>query len=154
MALLPQRRSTLAPERWEPFRELDEFSERMRRMLEQSFGDLSETVREAAWMPRVDVEETEDAFLLEAELPGVKREDVDVELVDRELVISGELRERERRGILRRRARRTGQFEYRVTLPGDFDRERIEANLAEGVLSVRVPKSERAQRKQIEVRSS
>jgi len=66
--------------------------------------------------------------------------------------VHGEIKERERVGILRRRTRRTGQFDYRVRLPGDVDEEGIEASLEGGVLTVRVPKSERARRRRIEVK--
>ena len=58
---------------------------------------------------------------------------------DSELIISGDIKEKERKGILRRRTRRTGRFEYRVSLPGLSDQEHIEANLHDGVLTVRVP---------------
>jgi HSP20 family protein len=154
--LLPEHRSSVASERWQPLTELDQVSERMRRMLEQTFGGLGwpSPLREAAgWSPLVDIEETDDAFVVEAELPGVQRQDVNVELVGRELTITGEIKERERKGTLRRRARRTGRFEYRVSLPDQVDAEKIEAKLAEGVLTVRVPKSERAPRRQIEIKS-
>jgi HSP20 family protein len=155
--LLPERRAA-APERWEPFQELEQVTERMRRMLEGTFGGfgrwpslLPET---AGWSPLVDIEEQDDAYLLEAELPGVRQEDVDIELVGNELAISGELKEKDRTGVVRRRTRRTGRFDYRVTLPEQVDAEQIEASLAEGVLTVRVPKSERAQRKKIAIKGS
>jgi HSP20 family protein len=160
MALLPERRSAVAPERWEPLRELEQVTERMRRMLDETFGGWPTAgawpslAREALWSPAVDIEETDDAYVLEAELPGVKRDDIDIELVGNELAITGELKERERTGVLRRRTRRTGRFEYRVTLPDQVDADRIEAKLSEGILTVRVPKSERAQRKKIEVKTS
>jgi HSP20 family protein len=70
-----------------------------------------------------------------------------------ELVITGEIKERERRGVLRRRTRRLGRFDYRVTLPGEADPEGIDASLDDGVLTVRVPKPERAQPRRIEVKS-
>jgi HSP20 family protein len=101
-----------------------------------------------------DIEETEDAWIVEAELPGVSRKDIKVELRDSELVISGEIKEKERKGVIRRRARRTGQFEYRVTLPGQPDEENIEANLHDGVLTVRVPKTEKGKPRQIEVKAA
>ena len=143
------------PEQWESLRELEDISTRMRRLLDESLGgELSTRLGERIWSPLVDVEETEDAYVLEAELPGVKEDDIAIELLDNQLVISGEVKERERTGILRRRARRTGRFEYRVSLLGEFDADRIEANLAEGVLTVRVPKGERAKRRRIEVQTS
>jgi HSP20 family protein len=107
-----------------------------------------------SWMPLADIEETEDAWIIEAELPSVKRDDVNVELRDSELIITGEIKEKERKGVLRRRARRTGQFEYRVTLPAPADEEHIEAKLHDGVLTVRVPKSERARPRRIEVKAA
>jgi HSP20 family protein len=85
-------------------------------------------------------------------VPGAKRDDITVELLGDELSIHGEIVERERVGILRRRTRRTGEFAYRVRLPGDVAEEGIEADLDDGVLTVRVPKSERARRRRIEVR--
>ena len=156
--LLPERRRTGAPARWEPFQEFEQVTERMRRMLEETFGGfgrwpslLPET---AGWSPLVDLEEHDDVYVLEAELPGVKREDVDIELVGNELAITGEVREKERTGVVRRRTRHTGRFDYRITLPEQVEAEQIEASLAEGVLTVRVPKSERAQRKKIAVKES
>jgi HSP20 family protein len=100
-----------------------------------------------------NLEEKDDAYVLEAELPGVKREDVTIELVGNELVISGELKEQERTGVVRRRVRRTGRFEYRLSLPEQVDADKVDATLADGVLTVRVPKSERAQRRKIEIKA-
>jgi HSP20 family protein len=136
--------------RWSPISEFEE----LHRQMGQLMGAIPEPGDGAQmWVPDVDIEETEDAWVLEAELPGVEREDVHVEMRESELVISGEIKERERAGILRRRTRRVGQFEYRVTLPGDVDPENIQATLSDGVLTVRVPKSERARPRQIEVQA-
>jgi len=153
--LLPERRPPSAPERWEPLRELEQVTDRMRRMLEQTFGGFgfpSQLTETAAWSPLVDVEEADDAYVVEAELPGVKREDVNIELIGNELTITGQIKQREPKGTVRRRSRRTGRFEYRVTLPDHVDADKIDANLVEGVLTVRVPKSERVQRRTIEVK--
>jgi HSP20 family protein len=150
--LVPERRWTSRQER-SPFADLDQLGERMRRLLEQTFGDLPPGLTETAgWVPAVDVEEQDDAYVVEAEVPGVKREDVNIELVGNELAITGDIKEKERKGVLRRRARRVGRFEFRVTLPNQVDPEKIEAELTDGVLTVRVPKAERAQRRQIEVK--
>jgi HSP20 family protein len=152
--LLPERRSG-SSERWEPLGELEQVNERMRRLLDQTFGGLPVVFREAAaWAPPVDIEEEDDAYVIEAELPGVKREDVNIDLVGRELTISGEIKERQRKGVLRRQTRRIGRFEYRVVLPDEVDSEKVQAKLDDGVLSVRVPKAERAQRRRIEVKQS
>jgi HSP20 family protein len=152
---LPVRRSTGVAERWEPFTEFEQVTERMRRMLEQTFGafGLPSLGERAGWSPLVDIEETDDAYVVEAELPGVDRSAVNVELVAGELTISGEVKEPERTGTVRRRNRRTGRFEYRVNLPGQIDAEKIDARLADGVLTVRIPKSERAPRRKIEIKA-
>lgn len=152
---LPERRSATTTERWEPLSEFEQVTERMRRMLEQTFGGfgLPSLTDRAGWSPLVDIEELDDAYVVEAELPGVDRKDVNVELIGNELTITGEVKERERKGTLRRRTRRTGRFDYRVGLPSQVDPEKIEASLTGGVLTVRVPKSERAQRRQIEVKA-
>jgi HSP20 family protein len=107
-----------------------------------------------AWMPLADIEETEDAWIVEADLPDVDRKDVNVEFRDSELLITGEVKEKDRKGVVRRRARKRGQFEYRVTLPGEVNAEQIEANLHDGVLTVRVPKSEAAKPRRIEVKAA
>ncbi|HEX7084445.1 MAG TPA: Hsp20/alpha crystallin family protein [Gaiellaceae bacterium] len=128
-------------------------TERMRRLLDQTFGGFGlEWAQSRGWTPAVDLEEAEDAYIVEAELPGVKREDVEVELLGNELSIAGECKERERKGAVRRQGRRTGRFEYRLSLPHDVKGDNVEASLSEGVLTVRVPKAERAQRRTIEVK--
>jgi HSP20 family protein len=149
---LPERRSGDSAERWEP---LGEF-ERIRRLLDQTFGGFAlPTIAEvASWSPPVDIEERDDAYMIEAELPGVDRKDVNIDLVGNELTITGEIKEKEREGILRRRTRRIGRFEYRVVLPDQVDPENVEAQLKDGVLTVRAPKSQRAQRRRVEVKSS
>jgi len=128
----------------------------MRRMLEQAFGgaEWSSVLSEArTWAPPVDIEETDEGYVIEAELPGVKREDVNIELIGDELTVTGEIKERERKGVVRRRTRRVGQFELRVVLPDRVESEKIEASLDDGVLTVRAPKAERAARRKIEVKS-
>jgi HSP20 family protein len=132
--------------------ELGQLNERMRRMLEQTFGGMLE--EPAGWVPAVDIEELEDAYVVEAEVPGVKREDVNIEVSGNELTISGEIKVREREGVIRRRTRRVGEFEFRVVLPNEVNAEGIDAKLNDGVLTVRIPKAERAQRRRIEVKSA
>ena len=152
---LPEGRRATTPERWEPFSEFEQVSDRMRRLLEQTFGGFglsTPTIEKGGWSPLVDLEEHDDAYVVEAELPGVKAENVNVELVGNELMITGEIKEKERKGTVRRQNRRTGRFDYRVSLPAHVDPEKVEAKLTDGVLEVRVPKSERAQRRRIEIK--
>lgn len=149
-----ERRSTSTPERWEPMQEIEQTANRMQRLLEETFGGMGLLLMDVtAWSPPVDIEEADDAYIVEAEVPGVKRDDVNIEVVGNELTISGEIKEKERVGIIRRRTRRTGRFEYHVTLPVAVDSDKIDAKLDNGVLTVRIPKSERAQRRRIQVKS-
>ena len=150
---LPVRRRDTAPQpiqRWDPFRELEGLQEQLSQLMQHT----SDGNGAAPFIPLVDIEETEDAWIVEAELPGVKPEDVNVEVRGSELAISGEIKEREREGILRRRTRKTGEFDYHITLPGDADAEKIEADLHDGVLTVRIPKPEQERPRRIDVRSA
>jgi HSP20 family protein len=154
---LPARRSSEAStprptQRWDPFQEFEQLQEEMGRLVHSVWPTAAGNG--GAWMPMADIEETEDAWIIEAELPGVDRDDINVEMREGELVIAGEIKEKERKGVLRRRTRRTGQFEFRVTLPGQVDEEHIDAQLHNGVLAVRVPKSEAAKARRIEVKST
>jgi HSP20 family protein len=152
---LPERRSRLEPERWEPFSELEQVADRMRRMLDQTFAGLGwrSMTEQAGWLPLVDIEETDDAYVVSAELPGIRREDVDIELVGSELTISGEVKDEKHVGTMRKQTRRRGRFDYRVSLPDQVDADKVTANLKNGVLEVRIPRSQKASRKKIEVKS-
>jgi HSP20 family protein len=148
---LTERNSTEGRER--SVDPLDLVTQRMRQLLSQTFdGQAWPSIADSiGWTPVVDIEEQDDTYVVEVELPGVRREDVDMELNGRELSITGQIEERERKGIVRRRARRTGRFAYRVIFPEAVDSERVDAKLDKGVLTVRVPKVEQAGRRKIEV---
>jgi HSP20 family protein len=133
---LQERRTRDTSERAQPLSDV----ERLRKMLDQTFGSFglpALATESVGWTPPVDIEEQDDAYVIEAELPGVEKDDVNIELVSNELTITGEIKEREREGILRKRTRRIGRFEYRVRLPEQVDPDNVEAKLADGVLSVR-----------------
>lgn len=99
-----------------------------------------------------DLEETDDAFVVEIELPGVKKSDVSIDLEGRRLIVHGERKERERTGILRWQTRRVGEFHHEVVVPAEVDEEGIEASLEEGVLSIRLPKALGGKRRRIPLR--
>lgn len=90
--------------------------------------------------PRADVEEMDDAYLVEIELPGVAKHDVEVQQAGRRLIVTGERNERERVGVLRHRTRVLGKFRYELVLPTEVRDDGVDAALAEGVLTIRVPK--------------
>lgn len=145
----PVPRSGGAPARWDPLREFEDLYTQMGRLLETSFGQLTQPA--TGWLPLADVSETDDAYLVEVDLPGVKRNDIDIEVTGNELTITGELKHTERKGLFRKRTRRTGEFEYRTTLPREVDPDRIDATLTEGVLTVRIPKTDTAKRRRIQI---
>ena len=150
---LPVRRRSSEFRRSDPFLELDELQRRFSSLLESTFGDLSGSSF-GGWTPPVDIEETDDSFVVEAELPGVKQDDVSVELSDDQLVIHGEVKERERTGVLRRQTRHRGRFDYRVALPGQVEADKVDASLRDGVLRLELPKSESAKPRRIPIASS
>jgi HSP20 family protein len=150
MAALPTRRRdnmTARPvRRFQPFPEFDQLQAQVGELLESALaGDV------APWVPAVDIEETDDAWIVEAELPGVDKKDVSIEMNDNELVVRGEIKEREREGILRRRTRRVGEFEFRVTMPSQAKADDIDAKLDHGVLRIRVPKAQESQPRRVEI---
>lgn len=155
MPNLPSNRERRAPTpaRWDPWRDMAEMRQRMDRLFEQFMGGMAPD-GDDVFSPPVDLEETDDAWVVEADLPGVKKEDVTVELRDNELEIHGESKEQTRSGVLHRHARRTGQFDYRVALPGEIDAaHEVDAQLNDGVLRVRVPKGEHSQPRRVEIKS-
>lgn len=135
--------------RWNPFDELNRFHHQLATFLD-SFRQLPNLL-DGPFTPLADVEETDDAYLVEIELPGVKRDDVDIEIAGRRVTVHGERKEKERVGILRKRERTVGRFHYEVTLPGDVDEDGVEAHLDEGVLNVRLPKPEHARPRRIQI---
>jgi HSP20 family protein len=133
---------------WEPFREFDEL---WNRMLSRFFAEPAGAAWPQSWTPLVDVEVSDDAWVFEVDLPGEQREDVQIEVDGQVLAISGEIKERERAGVLRHRMRRTGSFSYQATLPAGVDPDRIEAKFDNGVLTVRVPRPEDAKPRRIKI---
>lgn len=88
------------------------------------------TADRSGWSPfPVDIEETDDAYIVEIDLPGVARDDITLAWNDRELTVHGEVKQRERRGFVRQQTRRVGQFHHTVPLPGEVAGEQITANL-------------------------
>ena len=143
---LPIRRTTEAPEPpaqpepprgWDPLAELDQLNRRLAGSLD--LWRQGPAHFDGLFTPPADVEETGDAYLVDIELPGIRKQDLDIEIAGRRLTVRGERKEKERVGILRRRERTVGQFQYEVTLPGHVDDDGINASLDEGVLTVCVP---------------
>ena len=154
MAMLPARRRRAGRNltMYDPNREFEDIYSRMGQLMNMALGDMP-VAADLPWAPLADVSETQDAYVVRAELPGVNKDQVNVEIQDRELVISGEipLPEGDEGRRRHRSTRRTGRFEYRTYLPGDINPEQVNARLSDGVLTVTVPKSEGAKPRRIEV---
>ncbi|MFF5313311.1 Hsp20/alpha crystallin family protein [Streptomyces massasporeus] len=134
-------------------RELDDLRARVDQLMHAAFpgGGTSEFGAAEPWAPLADIEDTEDAYLVELELPGVEKEQITVEVDEGELDIHGDIKEKEHTGVVRRHTRRIGQFDYRTTLPPNSDTEHISADLTNGILTVRVPKTEQGKAHRIEI---
>jgi len=143
--------------RWDPFRELEDMSLRLNRMFNhpvQSQTNGKETIVVADWAPSVDVSETDAAYQIKAEIPDVKKEDMKVTLEDGVLTIQGERKqEREETGRKYHRVERSyGSFARSFTLPELVDEEKVKADFKDGILTLQLPKSEKAKPKSIEVK--
>ena len=149
---LPVRRSdgTAHDLREDPFAELDRLNRQLSEYLE-SWRRLPTLLGEG-FTPLGDVEETDDAFTVEIELPGVRKDDLDIEVAGRRLTVTGERKERQRVGILRRRERVVGRFHFEVVLPADVEEDGVEAHLDDGVLTIRLPKPVSDRPRRIQVR--
>ena len=142
--------------RWEPFREFTTLQNEMNRLFNTVFdapapGNGGSTMRR--WMPAMDLVETEDHFVLRADLPGMKEDDVKIELEDGTLTVSGERKaehESKNEGYYRVE-RAFGAFSRSLTLPKGTDAERVAASFDRGVLEVRIPKPEERKPKKISI---
>jgi HSP20 family protein len=137
--------------RWEPLRELGTLQSEMNRLFSTAFDGPTPTgATMRRWMPPMDLVESGDDFVLRADLPGMGEEDVNIELEDSTLTISGERKaEHEAQGEgFYRVERATGSFSRSLTLPKGVDPEAVSARFDRGVLEVRIPKpAERKPRK-------
>lgn len=152
---LPMRRGRYSSRRWDPFAGLvpfDDLFDQMSRMLTNAFPDVAR-ISVHSWSPPVDIQETEDAYLVEADLPGVRPDDVTIDLQGKDLRIGGEYGTTEQGEGEQQQARRTGRFDYRLTLPGEVRSESCAANLENGVLRLRLPKVSTGTRQRIPVQA-
>lgn len=132
--------------RWDPLAEFEAMRDRMNRL----FGEVAGGGPGRMATPDVECDESADAWLVEARLPGFAPDDVSVELVERELSIIAR-RESEDAPQPGGRTMRRGDFSYHVTLPGEVDASGVEAQMDNGVLQVKLPKSPAAKPHRIEV---
>ncbi|OIR02284.1 spore protein SP21 [mine drainage metagenome] len=142
--------------KWDPFRELDDVSSRLNRI----FGRMpsrpasdNEMLAVADWMPSVDISETDAAYLIKGEIPGVNKEDVKVTIQDGMLTIQGERKQEkeEKNKKFHRVECSYGNFMRSFRVPDDADESGVKAEFKDGMLNVTLPKSEKAKPKSINV---
>jgi HSP20 family protein len=144
---------------WNPWKDLEELEKRLStiwgRPSVKGEGE-KEAMTVAEWSPLVDISEDEKEYLVKAELPEVKKEDVKLTVQDNVLSITGERKyEKEEKGKKYHRVERSyGSFMRSFTLPEDADGTKVAAEYKDGVLKVHLPKSEKAKPKSIEVKVS
>lgn len=140
--------------RWEPARELDSLQTEMNRLF-SSFFEPGAPAGAAArrWVPSMDMIETDEHFVLKADLPGMKQEDIAIEFEGDTLSISGERSERheQKDGGFVRLERASGAFRRTLTLPKGVNPEAVEATYADGVLEVRIPKPEERRPRRVQI---
>jgi HSP20 family protein len=137
--------------RWDPFRELTALQTEVNRLFSRTGnGDVTER---QSWTPSVDVIETDDTIELKAELAGMDPKDINIEVQDNVLTVSGERRfeEEVKEDKYYRIERRYGSFTRAIALPQTADESKIQAKYENGVLEVTIPKTEVAKPKKISV---
>jgi HSP20 family protein len=138
----------------DPYREMEEINNRFSQLIRSFFGDGQSMTRMGGWSAMtlpVDVEETDDAYVVDIDLPNVDPHNVTIEMRGEELRISGEFEQPERAGVMRQQNRRSGQFEYLIDLPSDVDPNRVDATYHNGVLTVTAGKAQGSQTRRIEI---
>lgn len=141
---------------WDPMRDLSSIQEKMNQLFEDTFSRTrgrDEALGKGMWTPAVDIFETEDAVVVKAEIPGVERDQIAVQIKDGILTLHGERKfEKEvKEENYHRIERAYGTFHRSFSLPSSVEQDKISAKFNEGVLEVTLPKKERAKPKQIKV---
>lgn len=139
-------------EPWKPFREMVSLRDAMDRLFEDSVVTPKFS---NAGMPKIDMRETKDSVIVKAELPGIAEEEIDVEILDNIMTISGEKKsdiEEEKDGYFYQESH-SGTFSRSFTLPSEVKAEKAEAEMKNGVLTITVPKIEAKKAKKIAIKA-
>lgn len=145
----------MAVGRWDPFRDLLSIQNEMNRLFGRTYGSAPTDVETGGtWAPALDVYETKERYVVVVELPGMTTGDVDITVEDNVISLKGErtFYEGVSEDAFHRVERRFGPFQRRIALPQQCDTARIAASMADGVLTIDVPKAETAKPKRIEVK--
>jgi HSP20 family protein len=152
MNIVKWQRPTLST--WPSFGRLSDLRDEIDRLFESPLSELTRTSQLlSGWTPALDVYENKDNFVVKAELPGMKKEDIEVSLHDGSLSISGERKteSKHEEGGVYRAERFFGRFQRTVTLPTAVAADKVKAAYNDGVLTITLPKTEEAKPKKIDV---
>jgi HSP20 family protein len=150
----------MAITRWRPFRDFLTIQDEMNRLFDDFFGrsagsigPATRTEWEEAWSPSVDVSETKDNVIVNAEIPGMSKEDVKVTVQDNILTLSGEKKQEkeEKNGSYHRIERSYGSFRRSFTLPTFVQADKVKAAYKDGILKITLPKTEEVKSKEIPI---
>ena len=143
--------------RWDPLNHLSTLRSEIDRLFESPFAGFSEGLQPfmSGWSPALDVREDKDNFFVRAEIPGMKKEAIEISLHEGVLTLSGERKEEKthENAEIHRSERFVGRFQRTLTLPAHVDAEKVKATYQDGILTVTLPKAETAKPKQIQVKS-
>ena len=139
--------------RWDPMRELDSLQGDMNRLFDRFFEGRAPNGGGRRWIPAMDLVETHDALVLRGDLPGMSEEDVEIEIKDNVLTVSGERKaQHEEKGEGYHRVERAfGSFSRSLSLPRGVEADKIAASFDNGVLEVRIPKPAEAKPTRVEI---
>ena len=140
--------------RWEPFRDLVSFQERMNRLFQDTLGpSREELMTSGTFVPPVDIYEDEQAITLKLEVPGLEEKDIEVQLENNTLTVRGERKfeKEEKEENFHRIERRYGAFARSFTLPNTVDTGNVQASYENGILKIQLAKRAEAKPKQIKV---
>jgi HSP20 family protein len=139
--------------KWEPFRELEDIQARLNRLFTHGVG-VEPGLSLSDWSPAIDVQETDKEYLIKADLPEVKKDDVKVTLEDGVLTVEGErkLEKEDKNKRFHKIERAYGKFVRRFALPTEVEAAKVEAEFKDGVLNVHLPKSPNATPHSIQVK--
>ncbi len=139
--------------RWDPYRELLSMRRAMDRLFENSLTDEGDVISE--WSRPLDVVEDENDYIVKAPLPGVKPADIDITFNQGMLTIQGEMKDESdtTNGQYHLRERRYGTFSRTINLPSTVKPEDIQADYADGILTLKLPKAEEVKPKRIQIQS-
>lgn len=139
--------------KWEPMRELTRLRNEMDRLFNQSYGELAPDGT-TLWSPTVDVREEDGNLIVKADLPGVKKDDVEITATDEAVTIEGHTQEEkeEQKAGYYHRERCSGHFLRTVPLPVPVDAEKAQATFSDGTVTITLPKvAEAPQGKKVEI---